>query len=158
MRFPSSSLFLLPIARVETRFSVLSMQFGAGHSRANSLLCYTIFVRMPEMYLACWIMLRFPFFTCSLVRAIEEMFCLLSLLSSDSCLDDGWGKYSCILYCHQGAWEIYILSIVQPCHVSTKHLLADTFSCICILLSELCCVLLHRSAASHEYVQINIWR
>ena len=99
-----------------------------------------------------------PFFYCSLVRAIEEMFCLLSLLSSDSCLDDGWGKYSCILYCHQGAWEIYILSIVQPCHVSTKHLLADTFSCICILLSELCCVLLHRSAASHEYVQINIWR
>jgi len=26
---------------------------------------------------------------------------------------------------------------VQHCHVSTKHLLVDTFSCICILLSEL---------------------
>ena len=37
---------------VETRFSVLSMQFRAQHSLANNLLCYTIFVRMPEMHLA----------------------------------------------------------------------------------------------------------
>jgi len=34
-----------------------------------------------------------------------------------------------------------IHAIVQPCHVSTKHLLAETFSCMCILLSEFCCVL-----------------
>jgi len=48
------------MARVELRLSVLSVQFCARHSRANSLLCYTIVVRMPDMYLACQIMLLCP--------------------------------------------------------------------------------------------------
>jgi len=53
-------LSFLPMARGEMRLSVLSMQFGALHSLANSLPCYTIFGRMPETCLACFIMLRCP--------------------------------------------------------------------------------------------------
>ena len=42
-----------------------------------------------------------------------------------------------------------------------KHLLADTFSCMCILLRELCCVLcidLLLVTSKWHVVQINIWR
>jgi len=82
-------------------------------------------------------------------------------------LDDGWGKYARILYYHQGALcsgggiqlrQHCMLSIVQLCHVFYNVLLANTFSRVCILQSEHCCVLLHRSVASHDYVQIHIWR
>ena len=91
-----------------------------------------------------------PFMLRARMFALQDtVFCLLSLLSPNSCLCDGYGKYSCILYCHQGAsrmrgtMPLYhcILLIVQPCHVFTKHLLADTFPCMSILLCELCCVL-----------------
>jgi len=33
----------------------------------------------------------------------NTLFCLRSLPSPNSCLCDGWGKYLCIFYCHQGA-------------------------------------------------------
>jgi len=166
MRFSSSSLFLLPAARVETRFSVLGMQFCARQSPANRLLCYTIFVRMPEMYLACWIMLRCPLchvFGCARYRIVCFV-CAVGSRLIRACVMVVGNTHVFVLSprgftCGGGIATLYcILSIVQPCRVSTKHLLADKFSCMCILLSELCCVLLHQSAASHKHVQINIWR
>ena len=51
--FPHPLSFFCLWQGVETRFSVLSMQFRAWHSRANKLLYYTSFVHMPEIYLAC---------------------------------------------------------------------------------------------------------
>jgi len=39
---------------------VLNMWLHAWNSRVNTLLCYTIVVRMPEMLLACEIMLQCP--------------------------------------------------------------------------------------------------
>ena len=108
-------------------------------------------------------MLRASSWLCALQNI---WFCLRKLLSLNSCLCDGssWGKCSCILYCHRGPSRMgkkqpsyhCTLSIVQLCHFSTRHLLTDTFSCMRILLSELCCVLLHWYAASHEYVKIQI--
>ena len=41
--------------------------------------------------------------TCSVVRVIEYLVLSAHLFSLKSCLRDGWGKYYCILYCHQGA-------------------------------------------------------
>jgi len=41
--------------------------------------------------------------TCSVVRVIEYFVLSAHIVSLKSCLCDGWGKYLCILYCHQGA-------------------------------------------------------
>jgi len=50
--FPHPLSFSCLWQGVETRFSLLNMQFRARHSRANNSPCYTSFVHMPEMYLA----------------------------------------------------------------------------------------------------------
>ena len=41
--------------------------------------------------------------TCSVGRVIEYFVLSAHLFSLKSCLCDGWVKYLCILYCHQGA-------------------------------------------------------
>jgi len=41
--------------------------------------------------------------TCSVVRVTEYFVLSAHLVSLKSYLCDGWGKYLCILYCHQGA-------------------------------------------------------
>ena len=51
--FPHPLSFSCLWQGVEIRFLLLSMQFRARHSRASNSLCYTSFVHMPEMYLAC---------------------------------------------------------------------------------------------------------
>ena len=100
--FPDPLSFSCLWQGVETRFSVLSMQFHARHSRANNLLCYTSFVHMPEMFLAFRLCCGALCVTCSVVRVIEYFVLSAHLFSLKSCLCDGWGKYLCILYCHQG--------------------------------------------------------
>jgi len=41
--------------------------------------------------------------TCLVVRVIEYFVLSAHLFSLKSCLCDGWVKYLCMLYCHQGA-------------------------------------------------------
>jgi len=59
---------------------------------------------MPEMHLACWIMLRCSLFFTGFVVRVVEVFCpVVSQISARLfMLDDGWGKYAHILYYHQG--------------------------------------------------------
>ena len=74
---PSLSFSCFFLARGWDAFLCAQSQYLARHLHADSLLCYTIVVRMPEMYVSC--MLDYAavlfVFTCFVVRALE-FFCL----------------------------------------------------------------------------------
>ena len=97
------------------------------------------------MYLASNIMLRC--LLCYVLACVRDrILCFICTACSHpirACEMDGGNTH---MFCtvttglHSRGGNIHdhcILIIVQHCHVSTKHLLVDTFSCICILLSEL---------------------
>ena len=102
----------------------------------------------------------------SVVRVVNfSLLLFASFFARLFILDDSLGKYARILYyyqealCRGGGYScVSMLSIVQLCHVFYNALLANTLSRVCILQSKHCRVLLHRSVASHNYVQIHIWR
>ena len=97
--------------------------------------------------------------------AIENtLFYLLSLLSLNLCLWHGWENSHVFCTVTKGfhVWgginHAVIANFVLYNIVMSLQNTFYTLSCMCILLSELCYVILHWSVVSHQYVEINIWR
>ena len=69
--FPHPLSFSCLWQGVETRFSVLSMQFRARHCRANSSLCYTSLFTCQRCILHVRLCCSALVVTCSVVRVLE---------------------------------------------------------------------------------------
>jgi len=90
-------------SNIYTLSLVLSMYFRARHSCANSLLCSTLLFACLRCILHVGLCCGAIWGTCLVVCAIESFAWIRSVFSPTSYLCDGWGTYSCIWNCYQGA-------------------------------------------------------